>query len=162
LSRDEGGVRLVRSFLGAHGPGTPETFNVWLYRGAAPKTVLRGWFRDLAPELAEIEVDGLPMVVLAEHLDDLMATAPATGVHLLPGFDQYILGAPRDLEPLLPAEAKSKVSRAAGWISPVVVHQGRVTGVWQARDGVIDLDLFEEVPAAALAQETERVAALLR
>ncbi|MBB4916298.1 winged helix DNA-binding domain-containing protein [Streptosporangium saharense] len=161
-SRDEGGIRLVRSFLGAHGPGTPETFNGWLYRNVAPKAVLRGWFRDLAPELAEVEVDGHPMVVLAEHLDDLMTTEPATGVHLLPGFDQYILGAPRDLEPLLPAEAKSKVSRAAGWISPVVVHQGRVTGVWQVKDGVIDLDLLEEVPAAALAQEIERVAALLR
>ncbi len=159
---DEGGARLIRSFLGAHGPGTPETFDAWLYRGAAPKAVLRGWFRDLAPELAEVEVDGRPMVVLAEHLDDLAATGPATGVHLLPGFDQYILGAPRDLEPLLPREARSKVSRAAGWISPVVIHRGRVVGVWEAKGGRITLDLLEEVPAAALAEETERVTSLLR
>ncbi|GAA3127578.1 winged helix DNA-binding domain-containing protein [Streptosporangium carneum] len=162
LSREEGGVRLVRSFLGAHGPGTPETFGAWLYRGAAPKAVLRGWFRDLAPELAEVEVEGLPMVVLAKHLDDLIATGPATGVHLLPGFDQYILGAPRDLEPLLPREAKPRVSRAAGWISPVVIHQGRVAGVWEAKEGRITLDLLEEVPRAALTEEVERVTALLR
>ncbi|WP_068925461.1 winged helix DNA-binding domain-containing protein [Planobispora rosea] len=158
---EEGGLVLVRSFLGAHGPGAPETFDAWLYRGAARKATLRGWFRDLAPELAEVEVEGRPMVVLAEHLDDLAATEPAGGVHLLPGFDQYILGAPRDLEPLLPKEARAKVSRAAGWISPVVVHRGRVAGVWEAGNGEIAFDLFEDVPPAPLRAEAERVTALL-
>ncbi|MFC4061117.1 winged helix DNA-binding domain-containing protein [Planomonospora corallina] len=157
----EAGPALVRSFLGAHGPATPETFDTWLYRGAARKALLRGWFRDLAPELAEVEVEGRPMVVLAGHLDELAATPPAEGVHLLPGFDQYILGAPRDLEPLLPAPARPKVSRAAGWISPVVVHRGRVAGVWEAKNGEVAVELFEDVPAAALAAETERVRALL-
>ncbi|GII00491.1 winged helix DNA-binding domain-containing protein [Planobispora takensis] len=160
-SAAEGGMALVRSFLGAHGPGTPETFDAWLLRGGARKADLRGWFRDLAPELAEIEVEGRPMVLLAGHLDDLAATSPAAGVHLLPGFDQYILGAPRDLEPLLPKEARPKVSRAAGWISPVVVHRGRVAGVWEARNGEIVFDLFEDVPPADLKAEAERVAALL-
>ncbi|GAA0850305.1 winged helix DNA-binding domain-containing protein [Streptosporangium amethystogenes subsp. fukuiense] len=160
-SAEEGGVRLLRSFLGAHGPGTPETFDGWLYRGAARKATLRGWFRDLTPELAEIEVGGRPMVMLAEHLDDLAGTRPATGVHLLPGFDQYILAAPRDLEPLLPAAAKARVSRAAGWISPVVIHEGRVVGIWKTEDKEIVVDLLEEVPAAALAAETERVSGLL-
>ncbi|GHE41398.1 hypothetical protein GCM10017673_49600 [Streptosporangium violaceochromogenes] len=160
LSAAEGGMRLVRSFLAAHGPATPEIFDAWLYRGATPKAVLRGWFRDLTPELAKVEVDGRSMVLLAEHLDDLAAGRPATGVHLLPGFDQYILGAPRDLEPLLPKEARSKVSRAAGWISPVVIHRGRVAGVWEAKDGEITFDLLEEVPAAALAAEAERVRGL--
>ncbi|GAA3160296.1 winged helix DNA-binding domain-containing protein [Planomonospora alba] len=157
----EGGLTLLRSFLGAHGPATPETFDAWLYRGASRKAVLRGWFRDLAPELAEVEIEGRPMVVLAEHLDDLAATPPTEGVHLLPGFDQYILGAPRDLEPLLPAPARPKVSRAAGWISPVVVHRGRVAGVWEAKNGGIAVELFEDVPAAALAAAVERVRALL-
>ncbi|MGV9328848.1 winged helix DNA-binding domain-containing protein [Streptosporangium sandarakinum] len=162
LPPEEAGVRLVRSFLGAHGPTTPEAFDAWLYRGGARKAALRGWFGDLAPELAEVEVEGRPMTILAEHLDDLAATAPTAGVHLLPGFDQYILGAPRDLTPLLPAAARPKVSRAAGWISPVVVHQGRVAGVWEAKDGGIALDLFEDVPAAPLAAAVERVEALLR
>lgn len=161
LSAEEGGMRLVRSFLGAHGPGTPETFDAWLYRGAARKAILRGWFRDLAPELAEVEVEGRPMVLLAEHLDDLATTTPSAGVHLLPGFDQYILAAPRDLEPLLPKEARPRVSRAAGWISPVVVHRGRVAGVWEAKNGEIAFDLLEDVPADALAAEARRVAALL-
>jgi hypothetical protein len=157
----EAGTRLVRSFLGAHGPATPEMFDTWLFRGKTPKAALRGWFHDLGPDVTEVEVEGRAMPVLTEHVEALAATRPSESVRLLPGFDQYIMGAPRDLEPLLPGAAKPKVSRAAGWISPVVVFQGRVAGVWEAKDGEIALDLFEDVPTAALSRETERVAALL-
>ncbi|MFI6886262.1 hypothetical protein [Streptosporangium canum] len=53
------------------------------------------------------------------------------------------------------------MSRAAGWISPVVVHRGRVAGVWEAKNGELAFDLLEDVPADALAAEARRVAALL-
>ncbi|MGI5489197.1 winged helix DNA-binding domain-containing protein [Microtetraspora malaysiensis] len=160
-STEEGGRALLRAFLGAHGPATPEMFDTWLMRGAARKAALRGWFRDLGPELAEVEVDGAPMTALAEHVDALAVARPSEGVHLLPGFDQYVLGAPRDLEALLPAAVRPKVSRAAGWISPVVVHRGRVAGVWEAKDGRLAVELAEPVPRAPLQAAAERVAALL-
>ncbi|GLX01853.1 winged helix DNA-binding domain-containing protein [Microtetraspora sp. NBRC 16547] len=160
-SAEKGGGSLVRAFLGAHGPATPEMFDSWLLRGAARKAVLRGWFRDLAPELAEVEVDGMPMVTLAEHVDALAAARPSEAVHLLPGFDQYVLGAPRDLEALLPAVARAKVSRAAGWISPVVVHRGRVAGVWEVKDGRLAVELVDPVPGGALEAAAGRIAALL-
>jgi hypothetical protein len=136
--QEEAGVRLVRAFLGAHGPATPQMFDAWLFGGTAPKAVLKGWFRELAPELTEVETDdGATLTALTAHLDSLAGTAPSAAVHLLPGFDQYILGAPRDLAPLLPPELKARVSRQAGWISPVVVHEGRVAGVWEAKGGDI-------------------------
>ncbi len=160
-SVEEGGRSLVRAFLGAHGPATPAMFDIWLLRGAARKATLRGWFHDLGPELAEVEVDGVPMFALAEHLDALAAARPSEDVHLLPGFDQYVLGAPRDLTALLPAAARAKVSRAAGWISPVVVYRGRVAGVWEARDGRLTADLVEPVPGEPLRAAAERIAALL-
>ncbi|MGW5260895.1 winged helix DNA-binding domain-containing protein [Microbispora sp. NPDC004025] len=161
LSAEEGGVRVLRAFLGAHGPATPRMFDAWLFRGATPKAVLRGWFRDLEPELAQVEVEGMPAVLPAELLDDLLACPPSEDVHLLPGFDQFILGAPRDLEPLLPKAARPKVSRTAGWISPVVIHRGRVAGVWEAKEGRPVVELFEPVPERLLAAETDRVATLL-
>jgi hypothetical protein len=37
------------------------------------------------------------------------------------------------------------VSRAAGWIAPVVVHAGRVVGTWEATDGV-RVSLFADAP----------------
>ncbi|MCC5580067.1 AlkZ family DNA glycosylase [Microtetraspora sp. AC03309] len=160
-SAEEAGTALVRAFLGAHGPATPEMFDAWLSRGTMRKAVLRGWFRDLGPELAEVEVEGAPMVALAEHVDALAAARPSESVHLLPGFDQYVLGAPRDLDALLPAAARAKVSRAAGWISPVVVHRGRVAGVWEAKDGRLAVELIEPVPGGPLEAAAERITALL-
>ncbi|WP_433517048.1 DNA glycosylase AlkZ-like family protein [Nonomuraea sp. CA-143628] len=159
---EEAGVRLARAFLGAHGPATPEMFDTWLFGGVARKAVLKGWFRDLAPELTEVETDdGHTLLALTEQLDELAATEPSDDVHLLPGFDQYILAAPRTLTPLLAAAAKPKVSRQAGWISPVIVHRGRVAGVWEAKNGRITTDLFESVPEKPLDDAISRVRSLL-
>ncbi|MFI6594810.1 winged helix DNA-binding domain-containing protein [Nonomuraea sp. NPDC050536] len=156
---EEAGVRLARSFLGAHGPATPDMFDKWLFGGVVRKSVLKGWFRDLGPELTEVEVDGQTLLALSSDVDELAATPPSEEVHLLPGFDQYILGAPRDLEPLLPAAVKAKVSRQAGWISPVVIYRGRVAGVWEPRD--MSFELFEPVPQGPLDEAVGRVQGLL-
>ncbi|MGP4097344.1 winged helix DNA-binding domain-containing protein [Nonomuraea sp. KM90] len=159
---EEAGPRLVRAFLGAHGPATPEMFDTWLFGGVARKAVLKGWFRDLAPELTEVETDdGMTLTALTEHLDDVAGTAPSAEVHLLPGFDQFVLAAPRGLAPLLPPELRPKVSRQAGWISPVVVHEGRVAGVWEAKGGDITLDLAAPVPQGPLDEAVARMRALL-
>ncbi|MER7503456.1 winged helix DNA-binding domain-containing protein [Nonomuraea pusilla] len=160
--QEEAGVRLARAFLGAHGPATPEMFDGWLFGGVARKAVLRGWFRDLGPELTEVRTDdGLTLLALTEHLDDLAGARPSDVVHLLPGFDQYVLAAPRTLTPLLPAELKPKVSRQAGWISPVVVHRGRVAGVWEAKGGEITYELGADVPRHLLEAAAARLRPLL-
>jgi hypothetical protein len=159
--QEEAGVRVARAYLGAHGPATPEMFDTWLFGGVARKAVLKAWFRDLGPELTEVVADGRTLWALTEHLDDLADARPADEVHLLPGFDQYILGTPRTLEALIPAAVKPRVSRQAGWISPVVVHRGRVAGVWEAKAGRITLDLFEPVPEEPLAAAVSRTRALL-
>ncbi|MBB5135186.1 hypothetical protein HNP84_004922 [Thermocatellispora tengchongensis] len=161
LPAAEAGTLLARAFLGAHGPATPEMFDAWLFRGQSRKAVLRAWFAGLGSDAVEIDVEGWPMLALAEHVDSLAATRPSESVHLLPGFDQYVLAAPRDLEPLLPAAVRAKVSRTAGWISPVVVYRGRIAGVWEAKSGKLAFELFEDVPAGPLADEADRVSALL-
>jgi hypothetical protein len=48
------------------------------------------------------------------------------------------------------------VSRAGGWISPVVLHGCRVAGVW-GEDGVT---LWEDVPKPAVDDELARHASL--
>jgi hypothetical protein len=62
---------------------------------------------------------------------------------------------------LVPAEHRTKVSRAAGWISPVVLHEGRVAGVWEAQDGDVAVTAFGDIPAAPLKEDIDRVRPLL-
>ena len=54
-------------------------------------------------------------------------------VRLLPHFDSYLLGH-RDRRHLVSDEHRHRVSRAQGWIAPVVLVDGRVAATWkQAR-----------------------------
>lgn len=148
---------VLRAFLGAYGPVTPQLFDkVWLSRGNTPKALLRHWFEELGDELAEISVEGERRLILAEHADDLLGTEPGDTVRLLGPFDVYILGGGTTATELIPAVRRGSVSRAGGWISPVVLRGGRVAGVWDD-DGVT---LWEDVPRQAIDAELARHASL--
>jgi hypothetical protein len=143
---DEAGPRTVLAYLGAHGPATAEAFDQWLLRGSTPRSRLRAWFRDAGDRTAEVDVEGRIARIPAEDLDDLLATRPASSVRLLPGFDQYLLGPGTKDTAILPAEHRGTVSRAGGWISPVVIHRGRVVGVWELRDDLVTVSPFPDAP----------------
>lgn len=151
---DEAGVALVRDYLGAYGPATRTDFINWLVRQVKVSTI-RGWFERLAEELVTVEVDGAPAFLLAEHLDGLLDAPPAPRVRLLGPFDQYVIAVSRDI---IPAPHLAKVSRTAGWISPVILHEGRIAGVWNG-DG--EVELFEpKVPKRALNAQLKLMAGL--
>jgi hypothetical protein len=102
--------------------------------------------------------------LMADDVDDLAATEPSETVRLLPGFDQYVLGPGTSAAAVVPPAHRPDVSRAAGWISPIVVAGGRVVGVWEPVDGAAKVQLFDDAPAppaAALDAEIERVEAIL-
>ncbi|WP_433335647.1 winged helix DNA-binding domain-containing protein [Spirillospora sp. CA-294931] len=152
---------VIRGFLGAHGPADAAMFDNWLMRGTSRKKDVKGWFAMLEDELATVEVEGEPMVMLREHVDELLATEPSRSLRLLGAFDQYVLGAGTKATYLIPAERRADVSRKAGWISPVIVHEGRVAGVWEPKDGDIAITAFGELPRDLVAAETVRLRALL-
>jgi hypothetical protein len=143
---------VVPAYLRAYGPATVERFDAWLTRGTSRKPMLRSWFAALGDELVTVDVEGTTAHLLAEDVDDLAATDPSAAVHLLPAFDQYVLGPGTSATEILDPDRRSSVSRAGGWIAPVVVDGGRVAGVWD-RDGTdVEVQLFDgvEPPAAAL------------
>ncbi|RFU37386.1 winged helix DNA-binding domain-containing protein [Actinomadura logoneensis] len=150
---------VLRAFLAAHGPATPDTFDAWLLRKASRRKDVRAWFD--AADLAQVDVEGTPMSVLPEHLDELLDTPPSTSVRLLGPFDQYILAGGTGSPHLVPPAHRADVSRTAGWISPVVLHRGRVAGVWDAANPTAAPTLFEPVPSQALAAELTRLHTLL-
>jgi hypothetical protein len=148
---------VIPAFLGAHGPATPEAFDNWLTRKSSRKRDLKAWFAAADDLLTTVEVEGEEMYVPAELLDDLLATPPAKSVRLLGGFDPYVLGTGTGATYLVPAEHRPKVSRTAGWISPVVLYEGRVAGVWEPGDDGPDITPFEEIPPRPLQEEITRV-----
>jgi Winged helix DNA-binding domain len=161
---EEAAPVVVRAYLAAYGPATPDAFDAWLLRGASRRADLTRWFAGLADELTEVDVEGRRGYLLTEHLDDLLGGPPVTRrVHLLPAFDQYVLG-PGTADPqIVPAEQRKLVSRAGGWISPVVLVDGRVAGTWEVADGAPVVTPFPGVtiPARPLAEAVERLGAAL-
>ncbi|PZF99164.1 DNA glycosylase AlkZ-like family protein [Micromonospora deserti] len=163
---DEAAARVVPAWLGAYGPASAETFDQWLSRGGSKRAALRGWFTRLveAGELAPVTVDDRPAYARAADLDGLAEARPDDVVRLLPAFDQWVLGPGTKDTTIIPTARRAAVSRAAGWISPVVVHRGRVVGTWEARDGEPVVDLWPEsgpVPAEPLDAERARLRAYL-
>ena len=155
---EEAGPEVVRRYLAAYGPATRNDVLNWLRRGVKVSPA-KTWFAALGDELVTVEVDGAPASMLAEHLDELAGAQPAaSSVRLLGAFDQYVIAVDRSL---IPAEHRAKVSRTAGWISPVVLHQGRIAGVWNLDGGRLAVELFGKVPKRALAAEANRVTELL-
>ncbi|MFC8043179.1 DNA glycosylase AlkZ-like family protein [Nocardia sp. NPDC057353] len=131
---DAAAAALIPAYLGAYGPAAPETFDAWLSRNSLRRTAVRRWFAELGAELTPVEVDGRGCFARTADLDELAAARPAPGALLLGGFDQYVLGPGTTDTELVPAAHRAAVSRPGGWISPVLVQGGRVTGTWE-RDG---------------------------
>ncbi|MGQ0773747.1 MAG: hypothetical protein ACT4NY_04905 [Pseudonocardiales bacterium] len=61
-----------------------------------------------------------------------------------------------DPQILAPAH-RAKVSKVAGWIAPIVVVGGRITGVWELTDNEVSVSFFPgATKLSAKALETER------
>jgi Winged helix DNA-binding domain len=154
----------VVAYLRAHGPATSDAFGNWLSGGWFGKRQLRAWFDALGDRLAEVDVEGERAHVLAEDLDELASTGPTSAVRLLPGFDQYVLGPGTADAHVVPAARRSAVSRQAGWISPVVVSGGVVSGTWELAGDRVDVAWFREAgraPRKALEAEAQRLSSIV-
>ena len=148
----------IATYFGAYGPATVDAFRRWLGAGSAR---IRRLVREHGQRLVEVAVDGEPVFVLDEHVDALAATRPTSAVRLVPGFDSWVLGPGTKDEHVVAGARRSAVSRQAGWISPVVVAGGVVSGTWRLDDAQVVVDWFGEMgrpPGAALTEEVARLA----
>ncbi len=141
---DEAAPEAILSYLGAHGPATADAFGNWLAGGWFGKRRLNAWFADLGDALAEVEVDGHTAFVPTALLDDLATTKPTKALRLLGGFDQYVLAPGTGDARVVAVERRPLVSKQSGWISPVVVSGGVVSGTWETKDDHIVVSWFKE------------------
>jgi hypothetical protein len=140
---DEAAATVLPAYLRVYAPASPETFDAYMSRNSTKKAQLRGWFAHLGDAVTQVDVDGEQLSLMADDVDALAATQPSDVVRLLPAFDQWVLGPGTKATPIVPAERRADVSRPGGWISPVVIHGGRVVGVWDRTDDGPGVRLFD-------------------
>ncbi len=151
-------VEVARRYLRAYGPATKLDFARWWGSWAG---VANAAWSGLSGELVTVSIEGRRADVLAADLSMLAeAKAPDT-VQLLPSFDPYLMGhAGRGH--LFDAVQSPKVSRTAGWISAVVLVDGRVMGTWthSASGGRLRVKVspFRRLPVRVLSRVRARAA----
>ena len=124
---DEAIAAVLARFLDAYGPATREDLARWL--GVQPK-IARQLLARHGAALAEVDVAGHKGWMTPAGAEAAAASEPASGVRLLPGFDPYVLAPISHRAEMFPAGKVDAVSRAAGWISPVLLVDGRIAGTW--------------------------------
>jgi len=105
-------------------------------------------WNSMVDELREVSVSDRKLSVLREDFEALASSRLCeTLLRLLPGFDPYLL-AHVEKGHLVDDSVYKRVYRNQGWISPVVLLDGRVIGIWsiakKARASV-EVELFEKV-----------------
>ena len=151
---------LARRYLGAYGPARRDDFALWwldLSRAEAQRLI-----ESLG--VTPVDLDGARAYLLS---GTRRPRAAARSVRLLPAFDPYVIGAPRS-GGLFPIAHKARIFRPQGWISPTLLVDGHIEGVWrhEQRSGRLDvrIEAFERQPPRVRAEaneEAERLAAFL-
>ena len=117
-------AELARRYLRTYGPASHEDFAVWWHM---PSGAARKLFARL--DLTEVAVDGESRWALTEDVDAIAECELDDRVRLLGGFDVLTI-AWRPRERFIPDGFLPRVSRTAGWISPIVLARGRAAGMW--------------------------------
>ena len=138
---------IVRSFVRARGPVTEADLAWWT---KLPRAVLRRALPGVE-DLTEVEVQGRPAWIIGEPPE--VQDGEGTGVVLVPGFDEWILGyADRSLV-ASDAMLDALVPGRNGVFRPAVLVDGIVVGSWRlsrtsgTRTEPV-IELVEQVPAA--------------
>lgn len=123
-------MELLRRYLAVYGPAGVADFRK--FTGLPGETVPAA-FADLAAELLPVDLAGRRAYALAADEEALRGAEHETG-HLtaLPLFDPWLL-AHADTAQYLDDRHRKAVYRTAGWISAVVLRQGRVVATWTHR-----------------------------
>ncbi len=122
----------------------------------------------LDDDVAEVDVGGTPMWMLAADVADAARAKPKGVVRLLPAFDQYVVASTRQADQLLPGRHRARVYRPQGWLSPVVLVDGRMAAVWKhERKGArltVAIEPFTKLPKRVqqgVEREAERLGTFL-
>lgn len=152
---------LLRRYLSAYGPATLQDFSKW--SGISMKEGRAVW-ESLEGELVKVPMGDKKGSVLRKDSKQLRKCHLGEPVlRLLPSFDPYMLGHVEKTH-LVDDRYYKRVYRQQGWISPVVLLNGRVIGIWsytRRRKGLsLEIELFERRSKTIHARIEEEAASL--
>lgn len=122
LDRDQGLRELALRYAWSHGPATERDLAWW---SSLTLTDARAGLAAAADELDRMEADGQTY-----HLRPGLEPA-GRGVHLLPGFDEFVLGYTDRSAQLAPEHVTTIVPGGNGVFHPTLVVDARVAGTWR-------------------------------
>ncbi|RFA11127.1 hypothetical protein B7R54_06335 [Subtercola boreus] len=162
LGHDDGVRELVRRYFTSHGPASLRDFLWW---SNLLKSDAQAGLDAARHDLESLTVDGVEYWMPEGSL----AEAPVRpAVHLLPGFDEYLLGY-ADRSAVLAAEYSERIVPGGnGMFLPTIVAGGRVVGTWSRKAGASRVSVtpspFEPLSvaqSAGVARAASRYAAYL-
>jgi len=166
MDREAAEAEVARRFLTAYGPASYHDLARW-WNGGGVATA-RKWIAALGSEVTPVELDGKQAWMLAvdsRRIPERREKERQRSVRLLPAFDQYVIAASFHAAQLLPGDLRGRVYRPQGWISPVLLVNGRMLGTWrhQIRSSRVEVTLepFVKLPRwvlRAAGEEAERLA----
>lgn len=157
IDRESALSMFVTGYLRGHGPATVRDFAWWSGLTLADA---RAGFESARDELEAVDVDGAEywMLAASAHPD----VGIDSEVHLLAGFDEYLLGYKDRSHPLAAEHAGRVVPGKNGIFLATIVSNGRIVGTWRraiTRDVVtVTIDPFEPLSRGELAGVEREVA----
>ena len=154
---------LLRRYLRAYGPATPRDFAKWT--GMSMPEVRPIW-ESVRGELLEVSIEDSKGWLLREDCKQLSKCDLGEPVlRLLPNFDPYML-AHVQKHHLVDRPYYKRVYRNAGWISPVVLLDGKSIGTWslthRGKDSYLNVQLFAKTAKIFRARIEQEAASLAR
>jgi hypothetical protein len=127
---------LLVKYLRTFGPSTLQDFALWA--GMYVRDAKEIWSLEIQ-NMVPVDVEGWKANILEADLAELeKASLGETVVNLLPYFDSFLLGH-KSHKNIVDEQDRKKVYRNQGWVSPVVLVDGRAQGVWSHQQNKNDL-----------------------
>jgi hypothetical protein len=143
LSRGEALAKLAGGYFASHGPATADDFAHW---AGLTLTDARAGL-DAVRSSLHSEKRGVKLYWSSTAVPDYTAY-DAPSVHLLPGFDEYLLGYKERGDVLAAAHAHKVVPGGNGIFFPMIVAGGQVVGTWKRalKTGALSITLSPFTP----------------
>jgi hypothetical protein len=157
LGREEAAAELVRRYVTSHGPVMLKDIGWW---SGLPTATVRSAVDMAAQHLLRTTSGATAYWSASRALGNVASFA-----HLLPPFDDYVLGY-QDRRPQLDAASTKLVNAGGGMPRATVVVDGRVVGTWSKVGGkgqtIVKVQPFSHLSEAALGATADRLGSFLK